>query len=297
MDLFVISGMGSYHDAGGKDAIDMLETIQLMALFGIPSFAFGQGIGPIDRFSNVWPVAQKCLPRLELIALREARSGPTLLSELGVPPNKILITGDDAIEYAYRTPLGFASHLLGFNLRVAYYSGLGPEDARRVARVVHATARGLRATIVPTAISYVPGESDMESFRNLFPEHAPAADDDPQATPARAVEDIGRCRLVVTGAYHSALFALSQGIPALCLYNSPYYRDKFLGLAVQFGSPGCAIIDLSQPDYEERIRTTLEELWSRAIQYEKPLLSAAEGQIRRSKAAWARLRSLKNATR
>ena len=49
------------------------------------------------------------------------------------------------------------------------------------------------------------------------------------------ITTIARCRLVVTGSYHAALFALSMGVPAIGIATSRYYEDKFLGLADQFG--------------------------------------------------------------
>ena len=51
--------------------------------------------------------------------------------------------------------------------------------------------------------------------------------------PRAIIKRIGRCRVVVTGSYHVAVFALSQGIPAICLANSEYYEIKFRGLADQ----------------------------------------------------------------
>ena len=52
---------------------------------------------------------------------------------------------------------------------------------------------------------------------------------------------IADCRVVVTGSYHAAVFALSMGVPAVGLAASRYYVDKFKGLADQFG-PGCEVV-------------------------------------------------------
>jgi colanic acid/amylovoran biosynthesis protein len=290
MNLFVISGMGSYHDAGGQHAVDMLDTIRLMRSLGVPGVAFSQGIGPIDKSSIVWSAAQRSLPCLEFIALREARSGPALLRELGVASDRFLVTGDDAIECAYRERPPSLSHLLGLNLRVAFYSGITTGEAQRLSSLFQAIAQGLGATLIPAPISFVPGESDLDTFAHMFPGHtAVAALDSIQTTPEWAIEEIGRCRMVITGAYHAAVFALSQGIPAICIQRSAYYRDKFLGLAAQFGNFGCQVIAVDEPDFESRIRNTAEDMWHMADRYRKPLLRAAAKQIRDSKAAWAEL--------
>ena len=61
----------------------------------------------------------------------------------------------------------------------------------------------------------------------------------------KVIKQTARCRVVVTGAYHAAVFALAQGIPVVCLSNSPYYLAKFQGLEDLFGS-GCTIVTLER---------------------------------------------------
>ena len=55
------------------------------------------------------------------------------------------------------------------------------------------------------------------------------------STPLEIIQKVGQCHLVVTGAFHTAVFALAQGIPAVCLAKSRHYMNKFLGLADQLG--------------------------------------------------------------
>ncbi len=288
LDLFLVSGMGSYHDAGGQDAIDMLDTIRLVRSLGVPAVAFSQGIGPIRKESAVWAAARRALPCLDFIALREGRSGPELLRELGVPSDKIVVTGDDAVEPAYRTRSAGESVLLGVNLRATSYAGITAEQTGEFAAVVQAAARQLSASIVPAPTSFVPWESDLDAFARMFPGESVPTDVEP--TPEWAIGRIGRCRLIITGSYHGAVFALSQGIPAVCIENSEYYRDKFLGLAGQFGE-GCTVIRLSDPGFEERVLAEAMRLWRTAEDYSKPLRRAAARQVEKSKAAWLELPS------
>ena len=52
----------------------------------------------------------------------------------------------------------------------------------------------------------------------------------------RLIEQISRCRLVIVGSYHAAVFALAQGVSAIGLAGNAYYLQKFEGLAAnQFG--------------------------------------------------------------
>jgi len=285
MDLFVISGMGSYHDLGGTTAINMLNTISLMKSKGARCAAFSQGIGPISRSSAIWRAAERGLRDLDFIALREKRKGPGLLRKLGVSVDRIAVTGDDAIEIAYRLRRPSSAELIGFNVRVAPYSGIADDAARDIARLVSEIAHTLGAGVVPVPISFIPRESDLNTCARILPGNAAVGADDIQPTAESVINRVGQCRIVITGSYHAAVFALAQGIPALCVENSRYYRDKFLGLADMFGV-GCKVICLGEPALEERIATAARELWGSAGACRRPLLGAAAVQVAASRKAW-----------
>lgn len=287
-DLFVISGMGSFTSDFGPDIVNMLEMIALMKSLRVLTVAFSQGIGPMDRNSDTWATAQRTLARLDFVALREGRLGPEILRELGVPEDCLAVTGDDAVELAYHAGVRPASNCIGVNLRVSGYSGVAPGDEARLAAVLHRLSANLGAVVLPVPISHVPEESDLASFVRMFPEYPAEALSTVQLTPEWTIGQIARCRIVITGAYHAAVFALSQGIPAVCVAKSEYYRTKFLGLAAQFGS-GCRVIPL-EPGMESVIAGAVTELWQTGESYRPALLEAARDQIEASKAAWAELR-------
>ncbi|MCS6926703.1 MAG: polysaccharide pyruvyl transferase family protein, partial [Candidatus Binatia bacterium] len=100
-----------------------------------------------------------------------------------------------------------------------------------------------------------------------------------------------RCRIVVVGSYHAAVFALAMGIPAVCLANSSYYRDKFLGLAHQFGE-GCRVIFLDDADFPTKLTSEIDWAWRRACVLRPELLAAAERQVALSHAAYQRIYEL-----
>lgn len=110
-------------------------------------------------------------------------------------------------------------------------------------------------------------------------------------TPMKLIEQAGRCRVVVTGAYHAAVFALAQGVPVVCLASSPYYVAKFLGLKDQFGA-GCETVFLNEPDVLEKLASPLEAAWQSAERVRMPLQQAALRQIGLSRAAYERCRDL-----
>ena len=83
---------------------------------------------------------------------------------------------------------------------------------------------------------------------------------DDLTTPEDLVTAVARCRAVVTGSYHAALFSLAAGVPAVCLTKSPYYDAKFGGLAALF--PGaCHTVSLGGPEAAARLEEAVREAW------------------------------------
>ena len=91
----------------------------------------------------------------------------------------------------------------------------------------------------------MPGEEDLNTIATMTAEYPDVM---PSAVPTSWVdvfEQIGFCRVLITGSYHAGVFALAQGVPSICVAQSQYYVDKFVGLADQFGE-GCRVIQLQE---------------------------------------------------
>src|SRR5262245_12082551 len=99
-DLVLVSGGGGITDVFCSDALCVMDTLDLAMRRGTPTAMLGQGIGPIQK-PDLRVRAQTVLPCVHLIGLRERRAGLPLLQALGVADNRVVTTGDDAIECAY----------------------------------------------------------------------------------------------------------------------------------------------------------------------------------------------------
>jgi colanic acid/amylovoran biosynthesis protein len=99
---------------------------------------------------------------------------------------------------------------------------------------------------------------------------------------------VRQCRIVATGSYHGAVFALAQGIPAVCLTNSDYYDQKFRGLRALFGE-GCHVVSLRDPGFTNRFSKSLDLAWLGADEDRAQLCAAAAQQVEDGKSAYARL--------
>ncbi|KOS57038.1 polysaccharide pyruvyl transferase family protein [Rhodococcus rhodochrous] len=264
-----------------------LDLLEYATERGIPTAMTGQGLGPLTE-PDLLERAARVLPRVDLIALREDVQGPELLHSLGVPSDRVVVTGDDAVELGYSTRRDELGTDLGVCLRVAEYSPVGAAIQDVVGRVVREAAAEYGSGLVPLIVS----EHDAEDRRSTMP----LLDGYPGAVPplgrfagARALsQQVGRCRIIVTGAYHVAVFALSQGISVVGLSTSRYYDDKFAGLNSMFGS-GIETVRLDRDGMEDRLRDAIRSRWAGAPDSRTALLARAEDQIRASRAVFDRI--------
>jgi colanic acid/amylovoran biosynthesis protein len=259
-DLVVASGGGYITDTWWWHGAGVLSLLSLAQRMGRPTAMFGQGIGPI-RMPALRAQASSVLPELGVLGLREGTMGPDLVLALGADPAAVTVTGDDALELA-GTGAKADGDALGVNMRVAGYAGVSPAVAASVGGIVLEAAGDLRAPIMALPVSRYAGDADLGAIRHMTGARRYRADvslTDLQ-TPGSLVAAAGRCRAIVTGSYHAAVFGLAQGVPSVCLTGSAYYDAKFAGLAGLFPT-ACSIVSLAQPDFAPRLRAAIEQAW------------------------------------
>jgi colanic acid/amylovoran biosynthesis protein len=293
-ELFVVSGGGFINDVFRGQSWSVFERIHAALKRGTVVALFGQGIGPL-RDPALVEKAREVLPGAGLIALREKLTSLPALERLGVPRERILITGDDAVEPAYSARAEDVGDKLGVNLRVAGYAQVTRAMVAAIREPLQETARRLKSHMMalPVTVSggveSAPDAAAAAELINGARDSAEASEEprDPRAL----IERIGKCRVVVTGSYHAAVFALSQGIQAVCLANSEYYELKFRGLADQFGA-GVEVLSLSDNLFGQRLVETTLNAWARAESLRPRLLRAAVRQLSAGRAAHERLREI-----
>jgi colanic acid/amylovoran biosynthesis protein len=287
-DLVVVSGMGGITDAFEDHALGILNTLGLAIHRGIPTVMFGQGIGPIQQ-PHLRAQAKAVLPKVNLICLRETRASGPLLHSLGVSPDRILATGDDAVELAYQARPDQLGYGLGVNLRSANYSQVDQDLIRKIGVVLQDAAQRYSVPMIPVPISRVPGEEDAATIQQLVGGYQNGSYSSEELDmPLKVIKQVSHCRLVVTGSYHGAVFALAQGIPVIGLAKSDYYVDKFMGLAEHF-TKGYEVVSLKDPQLSAKLGNLIEKMWQSAGQFRPKLLDAAERQVGLSWAAYRRV--------
>jgi colanic acid/amylovoran biosynthesis protein len=290
-DLIVVTGMGGITSTFPKYAHELLEVVRSAQRLGAKTAMLGQGLGPIEE-TKLRKETGATLRRLDLLALREKRASLPLLRALKVPIERTFVTGDDAVEIAVSNASGEIGNGIGVNMRFANYAAVAHDDIDKVGQVLRKLSKQLGAPLVGVPISRVPGEEDASTIARLIGDNQNVdADLFGIHLPHQVVRQLQRCRLLVAGSYHAGVFALSCGIPTVALVSSPYYVDKFLGLADMFGT-GCQVIRVDEPDFTGALEGAVSKAWASAEEFRAPLLAAAQFQLRQGYNVYATLKEL-----
>lgn len=285
-DAFVLTGRGGTTDAFLEDSLIVLDLLEVAAHVGVPTFMMSQGVGPISD-TALRDRARAVLPTVRVIAVREERAAVPLLDSLGVDPGRVVTTGDDAVERAYLLrPAGRPETGIGVALRVAPYSALDTTTATALMAVLSRVADRRRSPLIPLPISLYPHEADAAAMQAGLGADVIATSAAVE-TPTAVIERAARCRVVVAGSYHAAVFAMSQGTPTVCLAGTPYYEDKFRGLVAQFGG-GSVCLEL-EGFTPEGLEDAIEAAWTLPDESRAAMLAAAERQINAGREAYGRL--------
>ncbi len=287
-DCLVVCGQGFLTDHAREHALVTLNLMAAAQERKIPCFTLGQGIGPLTD-ESILALSRKVLPRIDLLSLRESRAGIPLCRQIGISSERCLITGDEAIELAFRECNRHRLNGFGVNVRIAPSAGLNENILLAVALALRQFSTRYKFDFVPLPIARGGrGLHDVQAIQRLLALAGHDSDGGATLNAAEAViEAAARCRIVLTGAYHAAVFALSQGVPAICIAKSDYFRVKFEGLADQFGE-GCVVVSADQPRLIEHLVERLSWAWEAAPRLQSSLRKAALLQILKSYRAYNR---------
>lgn len=284
-DLHVTAGGGYITDEFPWLAERVLRTILLAQDMGKRTAMLGQGLGPLEN-PKLRGLAARALARVDLLTLREGKANVALLESLGLSRTdpRVVVTGDDAIEVSRFDVPSALGNGIGVNLRVTRYAGAGDTTIAALRPILEQAAARHGAPLVPVPISYNDNGEDVRVLRALLASDVP--DDDLARDPRRTVAATTSCRVVVTGAYHAAVFALSNGVPVVALAGSQYYVNKFEGLREQFDG-GFEIVRLDRADWTRELPAQIDAAWSAAEASRPTLLIAAARQTSLARQAYA----------
>jgi len=290
IDLFVGAGGHYLSDPCKDSALQTLDRVEAAIQRGIPTVLVGQGMGPFED-QALFNKVKQVLPKIDLILIREKNYAPRFLDSIGVSKDRVILTGDDAIEMAYTARKNWQGTDIGVGARVASSSEVSADHILETRHVLGEAAHKHRAKFMPLPISDSIYESvtDAQVIKELLEGYL---DKDWQETPflfpSDTINFIGNCRIVLTGAYHPAVFALAQGIPVICLAKSAHYSNKLSGLADIFGV-GCEVIMFDDDKFQEKLAHVIDHVWTHATELREKILESARSQIEWGHAGYRRI--------
>jgi colanic acid/amylovoran biosynthesis protein len=249
----VAAGGGYVNDHFWLHACCVLALLNAAQAKGKVTAMFGQGIGPISQ-----PIlrhdVRRALPQLHLLAVRETVASQPIAELLGVP--RVVMTGDDALHLVNNPPGWDSSGAIGVNLRIASYAGTSRATADQLRDAVATLAERAGARLQPLPVTLGHG-ADLAAITQLAgqdlsrPEHV--------GSPEDLIQLVGQCRIVISGSYHAAVFALAHGIPTVGLTANRYYDSKFQGLKAIYGDL-ITIVDISSPGASDALVANAERM-------------------------------------
>ena len=291
-NLVLATGGGYFSDCFAGHAWNILDTLAAGVRHGKPACILSCGFEPI-RDAALSEKMLRVLPHLDLIACREPLQSAAVVRSFGVSRHRVASAGDDAIELAFEARPSTLGNGLGINLRQASYSGVDAGAIARIRKTLQEVTEKLASPLIAVPISMA-GPSDLDAIATLFPARSLGMDSDVSLhTPEDIIRQAGRCRLVVTGSYHAAVFALAQGVSVVALAASPHYQAKLKGLQAHFGA-ACRIVMLERADTNQALTAAIDEGWREAEAARPQLLEMAQRQIKASQNAYRRLQHIAN---
>jgi colanic acid/amylovoran biosynthesis protein len=282
-DLVVTSGLAGIRTSEWHP----VSTLEMAVRRGKPTAMFSLGLSSAYDPGCLKRI-QALLPRVNLVALREKLVGPKLLAAHDIRPKAMTITGDDAVGLAFEARPDRLGSGIGVNVSARTSAEVDENDIQRIRLVLQAFARTHRATLIPLPSANERVFKDSTLIRQVLAGYADCVDGGEHLdTPMKVIRETGRCRIVVTGAYHVAVFSLAQGIPAILLAKSRYFTDKLRALADMFGS-GAEVVSLGDENFTTMLASALEKTWNAAETLREHLLQAATQQNEMSWAAYRR---------
>ncbi|RCW44838.1 polysaccharide pyruvyl transferase CsaB [Paenibacillus prosopidis] len=261
----LISGGGSLlQDATSAKTIPYYTGVMKLAqLLGKPTFAYSQGIGPVNRR---WmdPMIRDVMKRSAYVSVRDVESA-ALLERIGVPPERIDVVPDPVMGL----PLPANAAAAGLSARRAEEPPLVGVSLRRWRSDGADLARAAEALVAlskrkPVRLRFLPfhtpsdtesSELVMERLRGRLGEGSTAELAAPGDDPQQMLLEVSRCDALFGMRLHALIYAANRMVPMLGLSYDPKI-DQFLhrlGItaigtteqldAEAFADAACALLD------------------------------------------------------
>lgn len=299
------SSFDSLHVVGGGNLTDVFErqwwnrccVMNTFAAQGKPVVLTGQQIGPF-RSAAIRRLVMDSLRAADLAGLREPGSSAELCRAAGLDESRVQTLGDDSFGVSAADDPSvdkvLSAHgirrgeFLAVNLRIAPYAGEHGNHLTWFGHMISRVADRLGVPVVFVPISLGSTDSDARTG-HLLAEQVPGliVADRVAWSPSLVKGFLGASRGAVGASYHFCTFALSQAVPAVCVYRGDYYGQKAHGMATFWGCDRIPLElgSMTVNDAADRTIETLNdpanllELSQRAVSYSEQWHAVFERQV------------------
>lgn len=266
-DVVLATGGGYFTDAFAQHLEGILHSMRWAQVKGKPTAFLGQGLGPLFR-PRLKKQAAAVLRDSQLVSLRENASAAEFAHSCDLSSTRWKLTGDDAFYLLRKFRMECAQPAIpweersgiGLNIRVAPYSEVGRSALEGISKALHHVRAQLQNTWIPLPIDLSSETGDEVAIRRCVEAAAIAAHYQTPDSPEALWQLARTCRVVITGSYHAAVFALSLGIPVISLAANSYYRAKFCGLQ-SFFPEGLRMVNSTTTELKNSLLTEVRRAW------------------------------------
>lgn len=248
-----IAGGGNLTDTFPRELFRKCCVIHAFAEQRKPIVLTGQQLGPF-RSRLLRKALGRALRKANFVGVRDPGESLTFCSNAHLDQGSFAFMGDDSLglppadDSSIRELLeqhGLrANQFLALNLRFTWNALKDPSCFQTFGSLVDklATLFGMPILIVP--IQLVGSDSDVASGQKIVDAASSASvslmrQHDLTAPLVKGV--LGRAFGAIGVSHHFCTYALSQGVPAVCIYEGDYYRQKALALAASWGDNRLAL--------------------------------------------------------
>ena len=263
-DALHIVGGGNLTDVFYHELFRKCLLIHAFAEQDKPIILTGQQLGPFS--SHTFKKAlTKSLLKASFVGLREAGSSLALCQEAPLEAKCFDVMGDDSFGLssvndnhvlAILSQYGIKENrFLAFNIRIGYYAKEHTKHMKQISKIMDKLSMRFRMPIMIVPIALNESDNDITSGRKLAKLTCSSRVlvlENNNLTPDLVKGILGKAFGAVGVSYHFCIFALSQGVPAVCLYDGDYYSQKAKGICSFWGDNRLAL-PLRNMDTDEAV--------------------------------------------
>lgn len=271
-DALQVAGGGDLNDIFTNELWQRCCLIYTFAAQGKPIVLTGQQLGPFSH-KTTRKALQRALKKVDFVGLREPTESLRICQQARLNSDRFAVMGDDSFGLPIADSEDVQACLarwqltpgkfIAVNIRIGDYASSGQEYLEAVAARVTELAQAYTMPVVVVPIALDAGDSDVKTGHRLaalINQDWFRVLEEPDLTASLVKGILGQAYAGLGVSYHFCTFALTQGVPAIALFDGDYYTQKAQGISSFWRDSRLAMSlnQLCQPEAHQQIREVFE---------------------------------------